>query len=182
MPSSESKLGAPAAARELPPVYHAVSPWRFLLFTALTAGWYPMYWSYRTWVGVRARDRSRIWPLARALFFGATSLELARELSAQREVPAPAPDLACWAAAIAFFLSGGFVPTTPPGSLWELPRALLLLPLLLRMRALVAPEVLRALDRFRPRDALLLLLGPPLWWLHLAMGVVVDDFAYLGSL
>jgi len=157
--------GSPLPSNGFPP-YHAISPWRFLFFTFLTAGWYPMYWSYRTWVGVRARDGTRIWPIARALALGASTLDLARHLNAQAIARVPVRDALIGASATAYFFGGGLVPTELPGSLLYVARAVFLVPLVVRMRHLSDPETLRRLDRWRPRDALVVLVGAPLWGLH----------------
>lgn len=48
--------------------YYPVSPYKFVILSILTFGVYEVYWFYRNWTFVRERDRSDIWPWARALF------------------------------------------------------------------------------------------------------------------
>jgi len=51
-----------------PAVYFPVSPRKFVAMSVLTWGLYEIYWFYKNWSFVRARDRSGILPWARALF------------------------------------------------------------------------------------------------------------------
>ncbi|MGB5411773.1 MAG: hypothetical protein WBN09_09615 [Woeseiaceae bacterium] len=52
------------------PEYYAVGPMKFVAMSTCTFGLYDVYWSYKNWKFVKARDGSDLWPWARALFYG----------------------------------------------------------------------------------------------------------------
>lgn len=49
--------------------YYVVAPGKFLALTILTLGLYLVYWFYRQWRTIRARDERKIWPVPRGLFY-----------------------------------------------------------------------------------------------------------------
>jgi len=70
-------LGMPPSAITTPadqllpwqgPWYFAVSPMKLLVMEIATVGFYQLYWFYKHWALVRDRERSDIWPVARAIF------------------------------------------------------------------------------------------------------------------
>jgi hypothetical protein len=60
-------VDAVPAERELPP-YFAVSPFKFTAMCLGTLGLYEVWWFYKNWSRVRAREQSDIWPAWRAIF------------------------------------------------------------------------------------------------------------------
>jgi hypothetical protein len=61
--------------------YHVVPVWRFLLMTAISLGFYPNYWMYKTWAKVKVADRSDIWPIPRGVFSRFTYFSLITDLN-----------------------------------------------------------------------------------------------------
>lgn len=64
------------------PEFFAVGPVKFVAMATCTFGLYEMYWSYKNWKFVKARDGSDIWPWARALFYVLTHYALLTKLNA----------------------------------------------------------------------------------------------------
>jgi hypothetical protein len=54
---------------DLKPEFYAVGPAKFLAMSICTFGLYEVYWSYKNWKFVKARDGSDLWPFARAFFY-----------------------------------------------------------------------------------------------------------------
>ena len=50
------------------PMFFAVATWKVVLMCLVTLGLYQLYWFYENWRLVRARDRSNILPVPRAIF------------------------------------------------------------------------------------------------------------------
>ena len=69
---------APRAGHAL---YHPVSVAKLVIMSLATFGLYEVYFGYRCWQFVRNRDRSAIWPFARAFFFGITYFELVKDIA-----------------------------------------------------------------------------------------------------
>lgn len=59
-------FGASAASAEAP--FFAVSLLKLAVMSACTAGFYELYWYYRNWQRIRAREASHILPFWRAFF------------------------------------------------------------------------------------------------------------------
>ncbi len=49
--------------------YYVVSPTKFYLLSVMTFDLYFVYWFYRNWRLIKARDRDTSWPPARGLFY-----------------------------------------------------------------------------------------------------------------
>ena len=69
------------------PAYYAVGPLKFTAMSICTFGLYEMYWSYKNWQFVKARDGSDILPLARAFFYGVTHYFLLTKLNQSLDAP-----------------------------------------------------------------------------------------------
>jgi hypothetical protein len=50
------------------PQFFQVAPWKLVLMTFCTVGFYQLFWAYQHWRIIRARDGSDIWPVPRAIF------------------------------------------------------------------------------------------------------------------
>jgi hypothetical protein len=61
-------VGDGPAVASAQPLFFAVSPLKLVVMSTCTLGLYQLYWLYRNWVLVRARERSRIVPALRAIF------------------------------------------------------------------------------------------------------------------
>ena len=51
----------------LPPLFHHVSPWKFVFMSVTTFGLYDLYWSYKCWWDLKLRRRPNIWPVWRTI-------------------------------------------------------------------------------------------------------------------
>lgn len=61
-------VAADMAAQPQPTMYFSVSPLKLLVMATCSFGIYQVYWYYRQWGYVRAREKSDILPFARAIF------------------------------------------------------------------------------------------------------------------
>ncbi|MEM7805276.1 MAG: hypothetical protein AAF545_10155 [Pseudomonadota bacterium] len=65
--------------------FYVVSPTKFLLLSILTISLYNIYWFYRNWREVKARDKLGIWPPMRGLFYIFFTHSLFRRVDAELE-------------------------------------------------------------------------------------------------
>jgi hypothetical protein len=67
-------------AQRVEPRYAPIAPSKYILLHFATAGLYSVVWFYRCWRYVRRRDKSSVWPWARALFNPITAFLLIADL------------------------------------------------------------------------------------------------------
>jgi hypothetical protein len=69
LPPVASATGiTPSVSSRVEPPFFAVSILKFVTLSFLTCGIYEVYWFYMNWRHIRARERTRIWPVPRAIF------------------------------------------------------------------------------------------------------------------
>lgn len=143
--------------------YHAVPVWRFLLFNLFTLGGYTHWWAYRCWKGIKLRDGSDIWPLARGIFLPFTLVGLISDINLHRVFSdAGRAPLGGWLGGAYFFCTSLSLLAAPFNLLSWLGLAFLL-PVLMEMRALSRPRTLEEKGRWGLRHIALLLAGVLLW-------------------
>ena len=142
--------------------YFPVSPWKFVALSLLTWGLYELYWSYKNWTFVRARDGSSIVPWGRALFaplwYPALLMDLETHLPRARRIPGGVlgPSLAYLLLSLSWRLPDPF-------GLASMLSFVPLLPAVLRIDA-ATPEGSdqhARNSRWRPRHLVLALLSTP---------------------
>lgn len=85
------------------PFFHHVAPWKFLLLSIVTLGFYQFYWFYKSWVFVKEEEETSLMPFWRTVFtpiwFYPLAIRIFRLEGAPRRIVAGV-------LAIAYFLIG----------------------------------------------------------------------------
>jgi hypothetical protein len=160
--------------------YHAVPPWRFYLFGVCTFGLYNVYWAYRCWAGIKARDRSDIWASLRGIFIVFTAVSLTEDLNRTR-VARGLPEVhMAWPAAFTLIsLLGRFLDRTdaiPAGVVvgFLFLQSGVLLPIVRGMREVTSRTELAERDALRTRHVIGLALAGIMGVL-IVIGAVLPD-------
>ena len=90
-------------------VYHHVSMVKFIVYSICSLGLYELFWAYRNWKFIKARDNSGIMPFWRALFLPLWCYSLTKDVADTRG--GAKPGVVSLVAGVYFFIS----------ILWKLP-------------------------------------------------------------
>lgn len=147
--------------------YHAVPVPRFVLMTLVSLGLYIPYWMYKQWASVRRRDRSEIWPLARALFAGFTFFGLTDDINTASLSRGLAPLSKGWC--VAFLVVGALWRAPEPWATLSILAGLAVVPACARIWELSSAGARQANGGFALRHGITVVLGLILW-----AGVIYD--------
>ena len=155
--------------------YYPVSPYKFVILSVLTFGLYEIYWFYKNLAFIRERDRSDIWPWARALFAPLMYYSLRADVFEGRGI--------LGGIALSYFLLNAA--WRLPDPFWYLAFLTFvpLLPSVNRINELNVVSVVEGNSAWRPRHALLALFAVPVLSLNVALssGLIPNSQVVSGS-
>ena len=144
--------------------YFPVAPAKFVALSILTFTIYPVYWFYKNWHYVRARDESSIWPLWRALFSPLWCYFLVRDIRINH--PEESGILSRFGGLLALAYSLLMAIVKLPDPLWfpSLFAFVVLLPTVFAINRVEGPTVTyQRNSKFRVRHFVLMSLATPLF-------------------
>jgi hypothetical protein len=144
---------------------HYVPVSRLVVLTMATGGYYSMWWMYRYWSVVRQLDRSRIWPVPRAMLGGLFYFALLADLNRRTAPLGHAPLSLVWGVGLLAFSAGDMVPQLEYVA--PLLAFLFLLPAAARIAAVTPERRRREHEVWRPRHIGVLCAGLCFWALTL---------------
>ena len=143
--------------------YYAEPPVKVVFLYIATFGLYGLVWSYRQWRGIKRKDKTTIWPIARAVFFNLTLYLLIHDLNDRARQSNEAgtffPELNT-GVALLFFVLGAVARWLPqPYSLGSLLAGICLYPVATRIAELEGSEATLAHRRLSMLEWALVALG-----------------------
>ncbi len=156
------------------PRYYYTPPWRFVLQSWLSFGLYETYWFFSNWRAIRDADRSKIWPLARAIFSRFTYFSLIVDLNTQTALRDAGKVAISPVLAVGFFVFGALGRLPDPWWALSFLSVFFVVPSVARTRDLVSATEVDARSAIRPRHVVLWVLGA-LGWTLLTLGYAFPE-------